>query len=71
MTVAPNYIAPARYTDPAAALAQVTAIYEASVDHLRNALQAFVAARTARAACAPAIRSCASTPTRWRAPTRA
>ena len=42
MTVAPNYVAPARYTDPTAALAQVATIYEGSVQHLRASLQAFV-----------------------------
>ena len=58
-------------TMPTAALAQVSAIYDGSVDHLRDALQRFVAARRSPAGCAPAIRSCASTPTPSRAPTRA
>jgi len=39
----PLYIAPARYDDPDAALAQVQAIYRSSVDHLRESLQRFVA----------------------------
>lgn len=39
----PPYIAPARFTDAAQALAQVQAIYQSSVDHLRGALQRFVA----------------------------
>jgi AMP nucleosidase len=39
----PLFIAPARFDDPAAALAQVQAIYKSSVDHLRGALQRFVA----------------------------
>jgi len=39
----PLFIAPARFTDPAAALAQVQAIYRSSVEHLRGALQRFVA----------------------------
>src|ERR1700754_906257 len=43
MAVAPTYIAPARFTDPAAALAQVRAIYDGSIQHLRGALQGFVA----------------------------
>jgi len=38
----PLFIAPARFDDPAAALAQVQAIYRSSVDHLRGALQRFV-----------------------------
>jgi AMP nucleosidase len=37
------FIAPARYDDPAAALAQVRTIYEASLAFLRDALQRFVA----------------------------
>jgi len=37
------FIAPARYDDPAAALAQVQAIYDNSIRHLRDALQRFVA----------------------------
>jgi AMP nucleosidase len=43
MSIAPNYVAPARFDDPAAALAQVRAIYDGSLQHLRDALQAFVA----------------------------
>ncbi|MBL8347707.1 MAG: AMP nucleosidase [Rubrivivax sp.] len=39
----PLFIAPARFNDPAAALAQVQAIYRSSVEHLRGALQRFVA----------------------------
>ena len=42
MPEAPHYIAPASFTDPDAALAQVRAIYDNSVQHLRGALQAFV-----------------------------
>ena len=38
----PPFIAPATFDDAAAALARVRQIYEGSVDHLRNALQAFV-----------------------------
>jgi AMP nucleosidase len=37
------YIAPAQYTDPVAAFAQVRSIYDASVAHLREALHKFVA----------------------------
>ncbi|MBL8326985.1 MAG: AMP nucleosidase, partial [Rubrivivax sp.] len=39
----PLFIAPARFDDPAAALAQVQAIYRSSTEHLRDALQRFVA----------------------------
>jgi AMP nucleosidase len=43
MTSHPLFIAPARFEDPDAALAQVQAIYRNSVEHLRGALQRFVA----------------------------
>ena len=43
MTSLPLFIAPARFTDAEAALAQVQAIYRSSVEHLRGALQRFVA----------------------------
>ena len=43
MSSQPPFVAPTRFTDPAAALAQVQAIYNASIDHLRSALQRFVA----------------------------
>ena len=39
----PAFVAPARFDDAAAALAQVRAIYDASVAHLRDALRRFVA----------------------------
>jgi len=42
MPIVPNYVAPARFTDPAAALDQVRAIYDGSVKHLRSALRTFV-----------------------------
>src|SRR6187402_2500412 len=42
LTLSPHYVAPANFDDPAAALAQVKAIYDGSVGHLRGALQAFV-----------------------------
>ena len=45
-SLAPPYVAPARFEDPAAALAQTRAIYDASVSHLRAALQAFVSGET-------------------------
>jgi AMP nucleosidase len=42
MSVVPHYVAPARFDDPALALAQVRTIYDGSVAHLRSALQSFV-----------------------------
>ncbi|MCF8168725.1 MAG: AMP nucleosidase [Rhodoferax sp.] len=42
MTLLPTFIAPARFSDPVAALAQVTEIYDSSVQHLRQAMQRFV-----------------------------
>src|SRR5580765_1951471 len=59
MSAAPNYVAPAPFTDPAAALAQVRAIYDASVQHLRHALQSFVAGEALSGhvrACYPFVR---------------
>ena len=41
-----SFIAPTRYTDPAAALAQVCAIYDQQTAHLRNAMQRYVAGET-------------------------
>ena len=43
MTLQPAFVPPARFDDPAAALAQVRAIYDANVAHLRECLQRFVA----------------------------
>ncbi len=58
-SAAPSYMAPARFDDPDAALAQVQAIYRNSIDHLREALRRFVAgeetARNVRA-CYPFVR---------------
>lgn len=59
MATAPNYVAPSRFDDPAAALAQVSAIYDGSIRHLRGALQAFVAGDTLSdrvRACYPFVR---------------
>ncbi|MBC7732863.1 MAG: AMP nucleosidase [Bacteriovorax sp.] len=42
MSLTPPYIAPAHFDDPAAALAQVRAIYDGSIAHLRSALHGFV-----------------------------
>ena len=46
MPIAPTYIAPSRFDDPAAALAQVRIIYETSVAHLRDSLHRFVGGET-------------------------
>jgi len=59
MPFVPPYIAPTRFEDPAAALAQVRAIYDGSVAHLRDALQHFVSGETMPArvrACYPFVR---------------
>jgi AMP nucleosidase len=55
----PPFIAPVRFDDPAAALAQVRRIYDASVQHLREALQRFVGGETPEQrvrACYPFVR---------------
>jgi len=59
MPVVPNYIAPARFDDAAAALEQVRAIYDSSIAHLRSALQGFVGGDDVDArvrACYPFVR---------------
>lgn len=43
MTHLPPFIAPERFTDAVAALAQVQKIYDNSIAHLRSAMQAYVA----------------------------
>ncbi|GAB4123331.1 MAG: AMP nucleosidase [Rubrivivax sp.] len=58
MSTAP-FFAPTRFDDPAAALAQVRRIYDASIAHLREALQRFVAGETPAQrvrACYPFVR---------------
>jgi len=55
----PEFIAPARFTDPAAALMRARAIYDAGVRHLRDCLQRFVDGQppTERVrACYPVVR---------------
>jgi AMP nucleosidase len=55
----PPFIAPTRFDDPAAALAQVRRIYDSSVGHLRSALQGFIAGQTPAQrvrACYPFVR---------------
>ena len=46
MPVVPSYVAPSRFDDPVAALAQVRSIYDGSIAHLRGALRSFVAGDT-------------------------
>jgi AMP nucleosidase len=46
MPYLPAFIAPTRYTDAAAALAQVRAIYDQQIAHLRAAMQRYVAGET-------------------------
>jgi AMP nucleosidase len=43
MPYMPVFIAPTRFTDPAAALARAREIYDASIAHLRAAMQRFIA----------------------------
>ena len=59
MSNLPPFMAPLRYTDPAAALAQVTHIYDASISHLRQAMQRFVSGDDSLGhvrACYPLVR---------------
>ena len=59
MSSVPPFIAPDRFDDPHAALARVKAIYDASVGHLREALQRFVAGESMAQhvrACYPFVR---------------
>ncbi|MBK6928737.1 MAG: AMP nucleosidase [Comamonadaceae bacterium] len=62
MPILPPFIAPMRFTDPAAALAQVQSIYQASLAHLREAMRCFVAGEPlpgqADAHTLPRIRAC-------------
>ena len=55
----PNFISPARFDDPAAALEQLRLIYDASITHLRSSLQGFVAGENFPSrvrACYPFVR---------------
>ncbi len=59
MPYQPPFIAPMRYHDPAAALAQVRAIYGQQIAHLRGAMQRYVAGETLPGhvrACYPFVR---------------
>ncbi|MDB5741966.1 MAG: nucleosidase, partial [Polaromonas sp.] len=59
MPYLPPFIAATRHTDPAAALAQVRAIYDQQIAHLRHAMQRYVAGDTLPGhvrACYPSVR---------------
>ena len=59
MSLLPPFIAPIRYTDAAAALAQVMRIYDNSITHLRQAMAHFVAGDASQGhvrACYPMVR---------------
>ena len=59
MPYLPPFIAPARFTDAAAALARVREIYDNSIAHLRSAMQRFVAGESLPGhvrACYPFVR---------------
>ena len=59
MPYLPAFIAPSRYTDPAAALAQARAIYDQQIAHLQDAMQRYVAGETLPGhvrACYPFVR---------------
>ena len=64
MPYLPPFIAPARFTHPAAALAKAREIYDASITHLRVAMQRFVAGDSLPGnvrACYPFVRVQTST----------
>jgi hypothetical protein len=75
MPYMPTFVAPARFTDAAAALDQVKAIYQGGIAHLRESMLRFVAGEALPGRVRPATRSCGCTRTRSRAtrrrPTRA
>jgi len=59
MPYMPTFIAPARFTDPVAALEQVRLIYDSGLTHLREAMQRFVAGESMPGrvrACYPFVR---------------
>ena len=59
MPYMPAFVAPARFTDPAAALEQVQLIYNGGLQHLRSAMQRFVAGESLPGrvrACYPFVR---------------
>ena len=70
----PAFIAPARFTDAAAALAQVRAIYSGGLQHLRDAMLRFVAGETLPGrvrACYPFVRVHTHTVSRHAVPANA
>lgn len=59
MPYLPTFIAPARFTDPASALARAREIYDSSIAHLRSAMQRFVGGESLPGhvrACYPFVR---------------
>jgi AMP nucleosidase len=59
MPYMPPFIAPTRHSDPESALAQVRTIYSQQINHLRDAMQRFVAGETLSGhvrACYPFVR---------------
>jgi AMP nucleosidase len=67
MPIRPPFIAPQSFSDAAAALAQVNAIYDGSIAHLRAAMQRFVAGEDLHdhvRACYPLVRIHTSTVSR-------
>ncbi|MEY4139279.1 MAG: hypothetical protein RLZZ371_1461 [Pseudomonadota bacterium] len=67
MPYLPAFIAPMRFTDPAAALAQARLIYDNSIAHLRQAMQRYVAGEDLPGhvrACYPFVRVQTDTVTR-------
>ncbi len=67
MPYLPAFIAPMRFTDPAAALAQARLIYDSSIAHLRQAMQRYVAGEDLPGhvrACYPFVRVQTDTVTR-------
>ena len=71
MPYLPAYIAPSRFADPAAALAKAREIYDASLAHLRDAMQRFVAGETLPShvrACYPFVRVQTDTVSRQNSP---
>ena len=67
MSYLPTFIAPMRFTDPAAALRQAQLIYDTSIAHLRQAMQAYVRGEELPGhvrACYPFVRVQTDTATR-------
>ena len=74
MPYMPPFVAPARFTDAAAALAQVQTIYQQALAHLRDSMLRFVAGETLPGrvrACYPFVRVHTHTVSRQSPPTTA